>query len=88
MKNSNNNLSNEDMIKDISGKINEIESYCNVLYSAITNEYDSVDNSDIKNSLILLIDYVKTLKKDTENYISSCEENGIFSISDKGILKA
>lgn len=76
-----NDLNNEDKIKSVFARITELESYCNILCSALDNEFDSISNDDIKNSLLILKDYIIKLKYETNNYISCCESSGMFNNS-------
>ena len=71
-------LSNEDRIKDIAERFTELYGYCSVLYSAATNEADKPADSDLANSIYILLEQFENLKEDLQNYISFCEETGIF----------
>ena len=75
----------EDKIMSISQGISEIEGCCNMISSALTNEYEPPTYKDIDNLVCILKEYVLKIKEEIQNYIDFCEESGIFnnSLSDK-----
>ena len=75
----------EDHIMTIAQGINEIEGCCNVISSAITNEYEPPQIKDIENLLSILKEYILSIKEKIKEHTNYCEELGIFnnSLNDK-----
>lgn len=78
----------EDLIADILGRVAELGSYSNVLYCALANEYETIEQNDVKNTVYILCEALIEVKNDIEKYINYCEETGIFTNSDNEIPKA
>jgi len=79
---------NEDLIVDIYGKVTELGSYSNILYYALSNEHEKIEQNDIKNTVYILCEALINVRNDIEKYINYCEDTGIFNKSDNDILKA
>ena len=75
----------EDKIMTILQGIGEIDGCCNIISSALNNEYEPPTHKDIDNLVCILKEYVLKIKEEVQNYIDYCEESGIFnnSLSDK-----
>ncbi len=71
-------LTNEDRIKDIAERFKEVHSYCNLLYSAVTNEIEKPADSDLINSIYLLVEQLEKLDSNIQDYIAFCEQTGVF----------
>ncbi|MBE7709875.1 MAG: hypothetical protein E7Z93_05465 [Cyanobacteria bacterium SIG32] len=69
---------NEDKIKDIYESLSEMLSYCNVLYSALSNDREKPSMSDVANTIYLLIEHLEHVQNNTLNYIDFCEQSGLF----------
>ncbi|MBQ8168477.1 hypothetical protein IJZ97_03580 [bacterium] len=71
-------VENEDKIKNICERINELVGYSNVIYSAITNEGETLDTIDISNTIYLLSEQLKSIRVEALNYVEFSERSGLF----------
>lgn len=78
----------EEKIKDIYQKTKEVESCCNIIYSAMSNDFEKPDEEDIINNMSVLLEQINTLKNNTFIFLNYLEVTGMFNNSDKDKLNA